>query len=158
VIGGQFVPAKVVSGFNSSQGLVSVPSAANLNVSTFTLEAWLRADSIAPPNMVVVWKGQPGTGTNVTTPYALSVSGLSDVTPQGQVFGTAAPGKVSLMLTDGVHDQVYFSTASLPLGTFHHVAATVDGQMVRLYIDGQLDAAYQQMVVPFTNSANPLQI
>jgi hypothetical protein len=75
VVGGQFVPAEVGSGFNSSQGIVSVPSAPNLNVSQFTLETWLRADNIPPPNMVVVWKGETGGGQDITAPYALLVSG-----------------------------------------------------------------------------------
>ena len=159
VVGGQFVPAEVGSGFNSSTGVISVPSAANLNVSQFTFETWLRADNITPPNMVIVWKGETTGGEDITSSYALQVSGTSVVTlPTQEEFGTGGPGKVSINLTDGLHDQGYFSNSVLSVGTFHHVATTVDGQTVRIYIDGQLDAAYQQMVTPFTNSSNPLQI
>jgi hypothetical protein len=159
VLGGQFVLAEVGSGFNSSNGMVTVPSAANLNVSQFTIETWLRADNIAPPNMIIVWKGETGGGFNLTAPYFIEVSGLPDVTPQGKVFGTAAPGKVSVLLTDGVHDQIYYSKSALSVdGTFHHVAATVDGGTVLIYIDGKLDAGYAQMVTPFTTGSNPFQI
>jgi RHS repeat-associated protein len=155
VQGGQFDPAKVGSGFNSSNGIVLVTNTPNLNVSQFTIETWLKADNISPTNMVIVWKGRGG--QNITTSYALQVSTKPDVTPQGKVFGTAGPGKISMMLTNGVSDQIYYSNSALPLGTFHHIATTVDGLRVRIYVDGQLDADYLQMVTPFASS-NPFQI
>ena len=159
VLGGQFVPAEVASGFNSSSGMISMPSAPNLNVSQFTLESWLRADDISPRNMVIVWKGAVGSGYNLATPYALQVSVLPQITSQGSVFGVTGPGKISVMLTDGIHDQIYLSNSALSVDErFHHVAATVDGQTVRIYIDGQQDASYPQMVTPFSPSSTFFQV
>ena len=67
-------------------------------------------------------------------------------------------GKVSIDLTDGVNGSGYVSNSALSVGTFHHIATTVDGQTVAIYIDGHLDATYPQTVTPFTNGSNPLQI
>ena len=41
--------------------------------------------------------------------------------------------------------QSFGTTATLPLGRWVHIAATVDGEVVRLYIDGRLDV---QVAVP----------
>lgn len=159
VLSGQFVPAKVGFGFDSSQGIVSIPSAPNLNLSQFTMETWLRVDNTnLPNNMVVVWKGETGGGQDITAPYFIEVGTNSITPPTPNIFGTEGPGKVSINLTDGVHDQAYISNSALPVGTFHHVAATIDGLMVRIYIDGQLDAAYPQMVIPFLTSSTPFEI
>ena len=36
----------------------------------------------------------------------------------------------------------FFSTSDLPLARWVHVAASLDGEVVRLYIDGRLDAQF----------------
>jgi len=155
---GGFVVAKVGHGFDSGAPgrVVEIADALSLDVTEFTLEAWVRVDDANVRDMGLVWKGS-SSGLNITTPYALLVGSKPSVTVQGAIFGTAAPGTVNVLLTDGVRDHLFISNSVLPMGTFTHIAATADGQQVRIYINGQLDVEYGQSVTPF-NSSEPFLI
>src|SRR4029077_13235807 len=77
--------------------------------------------------------------------------------------GTAGPGKVLVILTDGTNELDIVSTNALPLdGKFHYVALTADGQNVSLYIDGAVDPNTPTSEASLTHlpfaTANPLQI
>jgi uncharacterized repeat protein (TIGR01451 family) len=147
--GGLFVPAKVGDGFKSGgQGsLISVPDHASLDFTQFTFDAWVRVDAINTLNMPIIWKGN-NSGSDFTTPYALTVLGSS----------SGSPGKLALFITNGIaSSQALISNATLPIGTFTHIAATVNGSNLKLYINGALDNSAVKTVTLF-NSAFPLQI
>jgi hypothetical protein len=114
----------------------------------FTIEAWVRVDSVATHELQVIaarWSPVPNqqgwvfgiSGRNLAPPEAppspgwfRSVTGFAPA--QRLVFGyqpqlAAAPIGC-------------YSTSELPLGRWVHVAASLDGEVVRLYIDGQLDS------------------
>ncbi len=158
--GNQFVASKVNTGFQSGgQGsLVLVNDAPNLDVTELTIEAWIRFNTINGHNMPYVWKGDSG-GTNLTTPYGIGINGPFgvSVSPNGVVSGTPGPGKVVVTLSDSVVDHVILSNTTLVVATFYHVALTVDGSKVRIYISGSLDTEIGQIVTLF-NSNFPLQV
>jgi hypothetical protein len=117
----------------------------------FTIEAWVRVDSVATWELQVIaarWSPVPNqqawvfgvSGRNLAPPdvplspgWFRSLVGLAP--PQRLVFGYqprlagAARG--------------FFSTIELPLGRWVHVAASLDGEVVRLFVQGQLDAQFQ---------------
>jgi len=164
----QFVPGEVDNGFKPgpqlSNSLITVPDSPTLALPQFTIGAWIRVDAIDNvETMQILWKGDTTAG-DLTTPYSLSVLGSapSNFSP-GSLVGTAGPGKVLVILTDGTHELDLVSTNAVPLdGKFHYIAVTADGQKVNLYIDGVLDgnspASESSLTgLPFT-SINPLQI
>jgi hypothetical protein len=165
----QFVPAEVDNGLKPgpqlSGSLITVPDSPTLALTQFTIGAWVRVDNLDNvETMQIVWKGDASAG-DLTTPYSLSVLGSanSSFSNTAVVVGTAGPGKVLVILTDGTHELDLVSTNALPLdGKFHYVAVTADGQKVNLYIDGVLDgnspASETSLTgLPFT-STNLLQI
>ncbi len=156
--GAQFVPAVVGSGFKSGGGgsFLLVNDAPALDVTQFTIDAWIRLDAVNTHNMSVIYKGNTA-GANISTPYNLFVTGNTptSVTPGGTITGTYAPRKLAILVSNSAVEHIVLSNAVLPLGVFVHVAATVSGSQVALYIDGQLDRIAAQILVPF---ANPLPV
>ena len=165
----QFVPGEVDNGFKpgpqTSGSLITVADSPTLALTQFTIGAWVRVDNLDNvETMQIVWKGDSTAG-DLTTPYSLSVLGSanSSFSNTATVIGTAGPGKVLVILTDGTHELDLVSTNALPLdGKFHYVAVTADGQKVNLYVDGVLDpntptSESSLTGLPFT-STNPLQI
>ena len=147
--GHSFPAAKVSLGFKSggAGSLVQASDANDLDVTQLTMDAWVRVDALNASTMPIVWKGNSG-GADLTTPYALLVNGTS---------AGADAGKLLLLITNGAAEQILLSSSALPLGTFTHVAATVNGSTINLYINGALDTSAAKIVIPF-NSAFPLQI
>ena len=148
---GTFEPGKVGLGFRSGgQGsLVEVADAPNLDLTTFTIAAWVRVDALNFFNMPIVWKGNNG-GQDVTSPYSLVITGTNS--------GPGGPGATFVLLSDGANTQELASSSLLPLGTFTHIAATADGTNLRIYVDGQLDSEVAQNVTALVNNSFPLQI
>jgi hypothetical protein len=116
-----------------------------------TIEAWVNVGSISLFELQVIasrWSPVPNEQS-----WVFGVSGYGSMAGQER---QTAPGWFRDMLTgvsaqhlffgyvpDGAGAQRgYASTGTLPLGRWVHVAATVDGEVVRLFIDGQLDAQY----------------
>jgi len=142
-VGGTFVAAKVNSGFQSGgqASLVTVPDAPNLDVTQFTIDAWVRIDAINPASMPIVWKGDQS-GTNLSSPYQIFVL------PTGVLWTAISDGTTLNFVSTG---------SALPVGTFTHIAVTADGSDIKIYIDGQFVTSTPQSVTPFANSI-PLQI
>ena len=130
--------------FAGTDAYVRVPNQAVLQLSQFTLEAWIRRDGA-------------GVGTNTGT------SGIPDAIPliaKGRAEAEAAAQDINFLFgiraSDGVlcadfeegaagaspslNHPIAGSTA-IGTGTWHHVAATYDGTTWRLYLDGQLDGS-----------------
>ncbi|MFZ5876513.1 MAG: kelch repeat-containing protein [Nitrospirota bacterium] len=126
--------------FDGVDDLVRVDDAPNLDLTgPLSIEAWVRLDTLNPGP--ILWKGSDP-GARMTSPYSL-------------VITTA--GNLEGWIGDGVAFEAVSSSTTFPLGTFVHVAFTVDGSTLRLYINGELDATAPQTIVPYSSSFN-LQI
>jgi fibronectin type 3 domain-containing protein len=103
--------------FNGTNASVSVPDSASLDLTTgMTLEAWVNP-TVSSGFRTLVVKEQPGN-------LVYGVYSSSDTNrPQSQV-------------TVGGTARLLNGTATLPTGTWSHVAATYDGTTQRLYVNG----------------------
>ena len=97
---------------------VSVPDASSLDLASgMTLEAWVRPSSLGGWRTAVVKERTDGTVYGL---YADQAAGR----PLGQVYVGAERNAVG--------------TSSLPVNAWSHLAATFDGAVVRLYVNGVL--------------------
>ncbi|HET7893223.1 MAG TPA: LamG-like jellyroll fold domain-containing protein [Candidatus Sulfotelmatobacter sp.] len=140
--GGQFVPAEVGQGFKSSGAgnVITVPSGQFLDPVNFSVGAWIRVDAItSDPTMQIVWQGD-NLGTDLTTPYSLSVqgNGTFSTSPNAIVVGTPTAGKVLAIITDGANELDIFSSTVLKPGVFYYVTLTWNGSSIgaNLYVNG----------------------
>ena len=102
--------------FNGSSNLVTVADANDLDLTTtMTLEAWVN------PNVLSNWR---------TVILKERPSGLSYAL---YAHDTARP---SAYINTGGSDVSADGSASLPVNTWSHVAATYDGVILRLYVNG----------------------
>ncbi len=134
--------------------------------SSFTIEAWVRVDSLSQYEMSVIaarWTPVPGqqewvlgvTGLNLAPPsipaaapgWFRPLTGLA--APLHLVFGYQPVG------AGGLH--AVQSITELPLGRWVHVAATLDGDVMRLYVAGRLDVT-MATTAPMRASDAPLTI
>jgi Concanavalin A-like lectin/glucanases superfamily len=145
---GVFFPAEVGAGFAPALTgcAVTVPSAPDLNVTTFTIEAWVRVDGTSHAPMMILDKGRLDDG-NASFEYFLYVTADSPDAGSDPSEG----GKLGLDVGDGNFGQLLVGTVPLMDGQFHHVAATCDGLMLRLYVDGAQDGSAAQLVTPLAN-------
>jgi hypothetical protein len=115
----------------------------------FTVEAWV------DPSAYGQYEDTPIASR--FSPEALQSSWLFSIVGRNQAFSTqpspgdhlalvqsATYGKLMFAFApdDATPTRVYFSTRPIELDRWTHVAVTYDGQVVRLFIDGQLDAQY----------------
>lgn len=117
----------------------------------FTVEAWIHVASNTNYELQVIaarWTPVPnGQG------WVLGVTGLGMPypivnPPSPGWFNDLVSGTTSMHLLFGYTPagagaaRGYASTTQLPIGRWTHVAASVNGDVVALYIDGRLDAQY----------------
>jgi hypothetical protein len=130
---------------------VFVPYAPELDTDAgFTIEAWVYVDSVAIYEAQVIaarWSPESNQQT-----WVFGISGRNLAFPEvpagpnwfNSVLGLAPPQHLLFgyqpLLAGGVRG--FFSTSEIPLERWVHVAASLDGEVVRLYVDGQLDAQY----------------
>ena len=151
----------------TQQSFVFVPAGAALDVKGgFTIEAWVHVTSLSPYELEVIaarWTPIPGeqswvfgiTGRNESVPLApvnspgLFTRATSDQ-PAARLVFVMQPAEAAAVSS-------FASVAAVPLDRWVHVAATLDGSMVRLYLDGRLDSQYatRETIRP---SAAPLVI
>ena len=150
--GGTFPSAEVGNGWKSGGvgSLIEVPDKPAFGVSSFSLDAWIRVDSLTAANMPIVYKGLPP-GADISTPFAFGVAGTTD--PQA--------GRLISLVSNGTNTMTVYSAGVLPLGSFVHVATTaqVTGSSTQLcvYINGVKGNCQTQNIVPQINT-RPLQI
>ena len=147
--------------FNSlSSQYVTFGSASGLGVTTFTLEAWVKRDA----GGTSMGTGTGGLGTG-TFPFAYPV--LTKGRGEGETpanlntnywLGIATTGVIAADFEDtaGGANHPVIGVGTIPVGQWHHIAATYDGQTWRLYLDGVLDAT-STLGSPFTPESTSIQ-
>jgi hypothetical protein len=115
-----------------------------------TVEAWIEPDAYGTYEDTPIasrWTPEP-----LQTSWLLTIVGKQGVGPNGPGPGDHIPllsqgfsaGKVMFAFQpqEAGTSRSYFSTRPVELGRWTHVAVTYDGQVVRIYINGRLDAQY----------------
>lgn len=90
-----------------------------INGKSITLEAWIYATS---------WKTNAYDGNIIAKEYNTS--------NDGYMLRCGAGGKLNFALGNGSWNEITTANTVLSLNTWHHVAGTYDGSMMRLYLDG----------------------
>jgi len=128
----------------ASRTLVSVPSSGSLTLAQMTLEAWVK-----PTNLTgwrnVIFRSLTASGADGVA-YALYANSATD----------GGPG-VYVRPTGWASDQHTAAAAMLTRGEWHHLAATYDGTVLRLYVDGA-QAAKKNLSTPLRSSPRPLYV
>ncbi len=133
VNGATFTAGKVEQAFSfdGTNDYVAVPHAAILNIpGDLTIEGWINPQVTAGFHGIVSKRSLD----NLLAEYLLSVSN----------------GKLSFASRNGGGFVESFSTATIPTNTFTHVAATIVGTTLRLYINGALDSTHSTVARPVT--------
>ena len=130
-----FAPGKVGQAFSFDGDGDSVEIAdpgprSNLDISSFTLDAWINVPSTRPVYQTVVAKTTAVSGGHQRN-YGLFVS------RSGGMFPDLTPGSISLSFTSGTskYHRVQGMTVVTD-GQWHYVAGTYDGLDLRVFIDG----------------------
>ena len=106
---------------------VEVPDASSLDLNDFTVEAWVKLDRFAVPQVIVEKMGN-GEDASTNANYGLGIH-------------ETASAVVYFETTQAHEDQFLFSGAAVPLGQFFHVAGTYSSTSgeLKIYVDGQLN-------------------
>ena len=112
-------------GVGNCSARVDVPYSAALNPSVFSIECWIKPNTL----------GGDDTGWCVMT--SLNSNGNSGANRTGWVLYLGSTGKLQfwLGLTSGYAGQSR-SSASATLGVWQHVVGTYDGSTIKLYLNG----------------------
>lgn len=146
---GRFKSARLFD--RTRQSWVVVPHNPQLDApGPFTVEAWVNPNSWSPYELQVIaarWSPVPGEQS-----WVLGVSGLKQkypIVPIGpELFGgwlvdvPTARLVFVMQPADAAAPVAYASVGALPQGRWMHVAVTVDGTAVRLFLDGRMDALH----------------
>ncbi|NJD55299.1 MAG: DUF11 domain-containing protein, partial [Nitrospirae bacterium] len=135
--GATFVAGKVdqAFSFDGVDDYISIPHNANLDPSAITVDAWIKTP--AGPERVIVEKSHDNTG--------------------GWVMEVHGDGRASFAYFNG--DMSWTTNSVFSIGTvadnnWHHVAATLEGSAIKIYIDGALDNSAVYSGTPIPNSRN----
>jgi hypothetical protein len=129
--------------FDGTNDYVTFGSASGLGVTTFTLEAWVKREG----GGTAMSTGTGGLGTG-TFPLAYPV--LTKGRGEGETpanlntnyfLGIGTTGVIAADFEDTINggNHPVIGVGTIPVGSWHHIAATYDGQTWRLYLDGVLD-------------------
>ena len=124
--------------FDGTNDHVSLGSAAGLGATNFTLEAWIKKTGAG---------ATVSTGANGLTAVPLITKGRHDqdgtTEDTNYFFGLDATGHIAVDFEDFAatnNNHPFTGSAVVSQDDWHHVAATYDGNVWRLYLDGSLDA------------------
>jgi hypothetical protein len=127
--------------FNGTSNWVTVADAAPLRLTTgMTLEAWVYPTAAAPDWSTVVLKERGTAGMS----YALYAADGAARPPAGYIYRSGT-------------DYNATGTSNLPLNTWTHLAATYNGSIIRLYVDGT-QVATRSVSGSMGTSTSPLRI
>jgi hypothetical protein len=147
--GGPTPPPSDALLFDGVDDYVAMGVAPQLGLAEFTLEAWVRRDG---PGVVA------STGANGVSATPVIAKGLREdelSTGDGNYFlGFTVEGALSVDFEDTATSDNHplEGNTPLPLGEWHHIAATFDGHTWRLYLDGNQDAALTAQGTPRQDS------
>ena len=128
--------------FNGTDTAIQVPHASTLDSATFTVEAWVKRASGGATT---------STGTGGLTAYPVLAKGIAEAeTAAADInyfLGLDASGKVAADFEEAQtgaqpsQNHPVTGTTALPIGEWHHIAASYDGTTWHLYVDGQPDGS-----------------
>jgi hypothetical protein len=134
----------------SVNSFVLVPANPSLyGTSGLTVEAWVYLEQYGgylDTPIATCWAPEANSQS-----WMLTVTGTHDNFPpavasgdHSTLMGTAPVGKLAFVYQPKAAGapQAYFSARTIPLSRWAHVAATFDGQVVRLWVNGVLDVQY----------------
>jgi len=134
IVGATWTTGKIGNAlsFNGKNNYVVIPDSPSLRVQSFTLEAWIYMTE--RPN-------QHGTEHSAIINKLHYLGGRSKGYKLQFEHPTSTNDHLTVSLGDGVAQRFlvnYNSKDNLTLYQWHHVAATYDGSVAKLYIDGEL--------------------
>jgi hypothetical protein len=126
--------------FDNTDDFLSAPDSAGLNVGTgnFTVAAWVKPSGTTQDRVLNKWNGTIGWLMDINTGSG----------------GAVSPGFLRLKMNDGTTNVDYFVDASLVVGAWTHVAATVDrtAKELKLYANGVQIGTTQPIPTAFTGT------
>jgi len=133
------VPGEVSNGFDfAANGYLDVTASASLANQRFTWAAWVRPDGPGPNN------DQYG-----------SVIVVQNSDTQGDIIAVdwrSNPDSRFLFVFGDQASQTIYSADTFPAGNFYFVAATYNGAVFRLYVNGVLEASRARaMTIPYNS-------
>jgi hypothetical protein len=130
-----FVAGKAASGLKlGADGFVEVADSPRLRLQQFSVEGWVRPDGPGP--------SEDSFGSVIFTKQISNVSASISLswTQAGKFIVTNSGSSAT-------------SSGTFPAGTFHHVAVTCDGTIVRLFVNGRIEAEFAQVApTPYNDS------
>jgi hypothetical protein len=117
----------------------------------FTIEAWVRLDAYGQYELTPIagrWNEVANEQSWLLAVVGRKISPAFASLPSPGYFSgsvvTAQTGRLLLLLQpeQAAGQQAYAGSVPIRLDTWTHVAASWDGQVVRLYVDGQIDSQY----------------
>lgn len=133
---------------DGNTGYLTMGPAPALGLATFTVEAWVRRDGRGV-------EAGTGEGGLRLVPIAGKGRGEEDGSPLDCNYAFGFAGDVlgadfEDMATGGNHP--VRGATPIPIGEWHHVAASYDGATWRLYVDGRVDAELMAGATPRADS------
>jgi streptogramin lyase len=130
---------------DGSTGYVEVPDSGGLHVDKYTLEAWIRPDTVGAAQEIISKRSSCTTNKN-DYPYALQLDANGGIT-----FWRSTGA-------DTTNHGVSSGANLIQPEQWQHVAATYDGAAARIYLNGSLVATRSDSAVTTTQSTLPLRI
>jgi parallel beta-helix repeat protein len=135
-----------VLSFDGSNDIVSVADDASLDLDNMTIELWVKTPSAPSSYVRLVGKGHAGELDPGDRNYGVWI--FPDPEPWGRTEGA-----ILFQIDSSAGYQEVSGTVVIADGTWHHIAATYNGSMMALYIDGVLDENLATTETPYTNNA-----
>jgi concanavalin A-like lectin/glucanase superfamily protein len=127
--------------FDGQTGGASAPSSASLQVNTVTIELWIKKRAETEYGVYVAKNVAAGDGPG---------SGWF------QLLNSHHDGRLQFRVTSDL-DPALVSTSTLAPNTWYYVAATYDGTVAKLFVNGKLDASLEVTATP-KQTADPVFI
>jgi|GEM_PF-1854127 len=121
--------------FDGADDYMIVPDSDNLDLTSYTLETWVRLDAVKPDWQPIIIKENQNLGVDQRN-YGLWIK------PNTQKLHYA------MAESDCSTGHSFDAVGDLSLGEWHHVAVTYGGQNFKLYIDGKLDSTHPLTITP----------